>query len=56
MSYNADGSLLAAISDKELRIWKENLELTRIKPKFGNENYLSSVTWEGVGNLSVISA
>lgn len=54
--YNEDGSLLASIADKELRIWNDTTELTRIKPKFDTENYLSSLTWEGVGNISLISA
>ena len=60
VEYNADGSLLGSISDKDLRIWRDTgikpAELIRIKPKFDDENYLSSLTWEGVGNISLISA
>ena len=56
VEYNQDGSLLGSICEKELRVWTETSELTRIKPNFKKENYLSSMHWEGVDNISLISA
>ena len=70
LSYNADGSLLASISDEALRIWNSEKEVCKLQPKFNISEFeddeneaqnelkksLVSVYFEGTGDLTLISS
>ena len=62
LCYNADGSLLACISDKALRLWNSTSEVCKIQPIFSedgssdSDKSLVSVYFEGTGDVTLISS
>ena len=60
--YNATGSLLASISDKNLRLWNSTSEVCKIQPIMSDESVpaahksLVSVYFEGTGDVTLISS
>lgn len=61
LCYNATGSLIASISDKNLRIWNSTSEICKIQPIFSEDSSsadksLVSVYFEGTGDITLISS
>ena len=56
IKYNANGTLIASISNGTCRIWSESNDILKLDPKLTKGSVLSSLHWKGVASLDLIAA
>ena len=56
IKYNANGTLIASISNGTCRIWSESNDILKLDPKLTKGSVLSSLHWKGVASLDLVAA